>query len=214
MAFLGVKELPSSVVDTFRQLVESRGHKVSDQAWTEARRLLIPVSANRGDVLMDSGHVSKDLLIVSSGIAASVQTDTQGDQHIARFFERGQLCTNITSAWHQSVASDQVVAMTLLSGVQIPFAQFRNEYMAGGPIAEYWREMVIETLLFDKEVMCAKTTRDVRARYRFLVERYENVIPDVPDKFIARFIGITPQGLSRYLKNSRNKLTKANESIG
>jgi hypothetical protein len=79
---------------------------------------------------------------------------------------------------------------------------FREEFISGGPLATYWREKVLETFLFDKDIMCAKTLRNVESRYRFLIDRHQDVVSKVPDKYIARFLGISPQGLSRFLKKN------------
>ncbi|MEO1731411.1 MAG: hypothetical protein AAFR64_11800, partial [Pseudomonadota bacterium] len=89
----------------------------------------------------------------------------------------------------------------------IPFESFRASFLHGGHLDTFWREAMFETLLFDKDILCTKTIRDVGTRYRFLAERYDNVVAQVPDRHLARFLGITPQGLSRFLRNSRAELT-------
>lgn len=199
--------MPYPSIETFREHIVSRGHDRTGNEWKTIRSQLDPVRAKRGDILLDSTVITEHLIFICDGIAASFQLTADGDTQIARFFERGQLCSNISSAWHRSVSNDELVAMTDLVGVRIPFSMFRDAFLSGGPLALYWREMVLETLLFDKDLMCTKTIRDVDTRYRFLAERYENVVADVPDKHLARFLGITPQGLSRFLKNNRPDLT-------
>ncbi|MEO1305890.1 MAG: hypothetical protein AAFV37_13010 [Pseudomonadota bacterium] len=195
--------LSHKAIDVFRDHLASRGHKLSEIEWQRFCERLTPVSAARGTVLLDSARITKHLFFVSDGVAASFQMSPDGDQQIARFFERGHLCSNLTSAWHQQVSSDALIAMSEFLGVRIPFSMFREDFMTDAPLSAYWRGMVLETLVFDKDIICAKTVRDVETRYRFLVERYEHVVPLVPDKNIARFLGITPQGLSRFKKNLR-----------
>lgn len=180
---------------------------LTDEDWDAVHQELKPISLKRGQVIIDSARVTEQLFFVCKGIAASIQTTSDGDTQIARFFERGQLCTNLTSAWNKSVSEDQLLALTDFSGIGFSFSAMREAYLHGGPLATYWRTMVFETLLFDKDVMCVKTIRDVEIRYKFLVDRYQRVVFDVPDKYIARFLGITPQGLSRFLKKTRRELT-------
>lgn len=192
----------SSLFDEFRRDIRSRGHELSDIEWRRICDQLTPIEARRGETLLDSLVVAESLIFVSSGVAASFQTTSDGDQQIARFFEHGQLCSNITSAWYQSVSHDELVALTHFAGVLVPFSLFRLEFTSGGPLAKYWREKMIETLLFDKDLMCAKTMRNVEARYRFVKERHRDVVTEVPAKHIAQFLGITPQGLSRFLKKT------------
>ena len=190
-------------IATFKQHVATRGYHLSAAEWTAVFQQFQPVSVERGAVLLDSACVTQHLFFVSNGVAASIQTTPDGDQQIARFFERGHLCSNLTSAWHQQVSSDTLIAMSDFTGLRIPFAMFREEFMSDAPLSLYWRAMVLETLVFDKDLICAKTIRDVETRYRFLVDRYDDVVRTVPDKYIARFLGITPQGLSRFKKTLR-----------
>lgn len=195
--------MPNNAVAIFRDHLAARGHPLTETEWDSIRHRLTAVSAERGAILLETARVTKHLFFVSDGVAASIQTTPDGDEQIARFFERGQLCSNLTSAWHQHVSSDALIAMSAFEGVRIPFSMFRNDFLSEAPLSQYWREMVLETLVFDKDLICAKTIRDVETRYRFLIEKYDQVVPLVPDKYIARFLGITPQGLSRFKKNLR-----------
>lgn len=195
--------MTNPAIAIFRDHIMSYGHHFSRSEWQTLCQPLVPISTARGAILLDSVSVTQHLFFVSDGVAASIQTTEDGDQQIARFFERGQFCSNLTSAWHQRISSDALIAMSDFSGVRIPFSTFRDGFMSEGPLSQYWREIVFETLLFDKDLICSKTIRDVETRYRFLVERYDHVAQTVPDKYIARFLGITPQGLSRFKKNLR-----------
>lgn len=193
--------------ETFKNYVAARGHALSSEEWEMAERLFEPVHAKRGAVIMDSATIAGDLYFVCEGVAASVQTSPDGDTQIARFFEHGQLCSNVTSAWQMTISDDELIAMTDFVGLRVPFEVFRSAFLHGGLLETFWREALFETLLFDKEVLCTKTIRDVSTRYRFLDERYCDVVSRVPDKHLACFLGITPQGLSRFLRNSREELT-------
>ena len=200
-------EMNSDAIEAFKKHIISRGYEVVDDDWGLLSKRLKPIITLRSDVLLHCTSVTQELIFVCEGIAASVQTVADGDTQIARFFEKGQLCSNITSAWHQLISDDELVAMTDFVGVLIPFSMFRQEYMSSGVLSAYWREMVFETLLFDKDIVCVKTIRDVETRYRFLEERFEDVVKLVPAKHIARFLGITPEGLSRFLRNRDSELT-------
>ncbi|MEL6568392.1 MAG: hypothetical protein AAFQ22_08245 [Pseudomonadota bacterium] len=197
----------SLLMDTFRNDLSSRGHFLSDRDWSNAAKHFKPVRARRGETLLNNTVIAETLIFVCKGVAASIQTTVDGDRQIARFFENGQLCSNVTSAWTRALSEDELVTMSEFSGISIPFELFRESYMFDGPLGPYWREKVIETLLFDKDLQCAKTVRDVSVRYDFLRQRYRDVIGEVSDRYIAQFRGITPQGLSRFLKNNRAKLT-------
>ncbi|MEL6365541.1 MAG: cyclic nucleotide-binding domain-containing protein [Pseudomonadota bacterium] len=156
-----------------------------------------------GTCLYSQHHIGEGWLFLTNGVAASRQTHPDGGWSIARFFERGQFCANLTSAWTKEYTPDDLVAITDIEGVEFPDAFFREEFLRGGRLGEYIRLKSIETLCFDKEVICIKTINDTEARYRFLEERHDSVVAKALQKHIAAFLGITPQGLSRFLKARR-----------
>ena len=122
-------------------------------------------------VIFSQAIVCDKVFFIANGIAASEQTLAEGTSPIARFFSRGQFCSNMTSALMKDYANDTLIAVTDVCGVSFPIYFFLQEYYQGKTLGEYFRRKVLETLLFDKEVICAKTVLNTDYRYRFLEER-------------------------------------------
>ncbi|MEM9783975.1 MAG: hypothetical protein AAF899_16070 [Pseudomonadota bacterium] len=156
-----------------------------------------------GSTVFAQARIVRQWLFLTDGIAASQQTRPDGTVTIARFFEADQICANLTSTWHQAEDADDLIAITDVVGVLLPDSLLRGEYLGGGAFGAYLRLKIMETLLFDKELLCAKTSIQTAHRYRFLEDRHRAVIGQAPQKAIARFLGITPQGLSRFLRQRR-----------
>ncbi|MEM7578544.1 MAG: hypothetical protein AAF316_01620 [Cyanobacteria bacterium P01_A01_bin.80] len=169
--------------------------------WNGIKSKISEFSFTKKSVIFNQTHICDKIFFISDGIAASEQIMTEGVSPIARFFCRGQFCSNITSALTKEYASDTLIAITDVNGVSMSINFFLEEYYRGKAFGEYLRKKILETLLFDKEIICTKTVLNTEYRYRFLEERQQDVINYVADKDIARFIGITPQGLCRFLKN-------------
>ncbi|MEO1088851.1 MAG: hypothetical protein AAFY88_31875, partial [Acidobacteriota bacterium] len=122
---------------------------------------------------------------------------------VYRFFEPGHFCTTITSAWNQLPIGDAIDAVTAVRGLLIPFDGWRRHYGRPGPLGDYFRQKLIETMLFDKEVILAKTFNRTESAYAFLETHQPDVIRKVPQRIIAQFLGMTPEGLSRFLRVRR-----------
>lgn len=175
--------------------------------WAPLRPRFSEIEVSAGTNIQTQARVAETWVFLTSGIAASEQTWGDGTHSIARFFERGDFCANITSIWTQTIASDDLRAITNVTGISLPNEVFEKEYMTGGPFGAYLRLKMIDAHLFAKDLICAKTSAQTETRYRFLEQRHASVIADAPKKDIARFLGVTPQGLSRFLK--RRKLKNA-----
>ena len=173
---------------------------VAPEAWDGFARRIAAATFAKKDVVFGAGAIADSVLFVADGVAASEQVLEDGASSIARFFEPPQMAANVTSLVRREPAHDALIAMTPVAGVVIPYALFAQEYFDGDQIGRYLRAKTLETLLFDKEVICAKTQTSTEARYRFLLEHHTDVVARTPDKDIARFLGITPQGLSRFLR--------------
>jgi len=191
---------PISPLSALREDMERYGIALPEDRWAELTTQVSEQTFGEGDVIMSSARVADHWLFVSQGIVASEQTTQDGDALIARFFEPGQICSNISSAWRRALSSDTLIAVTQVEGIFFPDAIFRAEYLRGGVCGEYLRIKAIETLLFDKDLLCAKTSNDTEVRYSFLEQNYAEVVARTTQKDRARFVGLTPQGLNRFLK--------------
>ncbi|MEO1483673.1 MAG: cyclic nucleotide-binding domain-containing protein [Myxococcota bacterium] len=176
---------------------------LDDDEWRRISTRLADCSYRQGEVIFSQVRLTDHWLFITDGVAASEQTTPDGAVLIGRFFEPGHICSNITSAWARQISSDDLRAITDVEGVLLPNPLFRQEYLGGGAFGRYLRIKAMAALLFDKEILCTKTTNDTDIQYRFLEYNYREVIRRSTQKDIARFIGITPQGLSRFLKNRR-----------
>ncbi len=172
-----------------------------DPDWPRFRSILSPVTFSAKNTIFSAAGVADRVLFVTSGIAASEQVHPDGSSGIARFFGPGQAATNLTSAWRRDLAEDTLFAVTAVEGATLPLDIFNQEYLGGAAFGLYLRKLVLATLVFDKEVIAAKTQTASEVRYRFLEEFHPEDLERIPDKEVARFMGITPQGLSRFLRH-------------
>ncbi len=169
-------------------------------------RLLRYASAGKwaaGDRILTQAKIADRIFFVLEGVAGSEQTWDDGKSTIARFFQPVDLCTNVTSAWTGNMGSDELVAISDVKTVSIPMEFFVQEYLYGNSFGLYLRKRVLNNQLFSKELICAKTSGQTEQRYHFLEKHQPTVLDLVPKKDIARFLGLTPQGFSRFLRNQK-----------
>lgn len=187
--------------EVLKQDIQRCGCTLEPAEWHRLSKELVNCAFQKGDVIQSQARVADHWLFVASGIVASEQSTPDGNNLIARFFEAGHLCSNPTSAWHRELGSDDLIAITNVEGVLLPNLWFREQYLRGGNFGEYLRIKAMQTLMFDKDILSAKTSNDVETRYGFLESSHSEVVRHTAQKDLARFIGVTPQGLNRFLKN-------------
>lgn len=193
---------PTTPLATLRQDIANKGVELSVSAWEALAQDLTEARFDKRAVIFSQTRIGDRWLFLSHGVAASEQISPEGEISIARFFEEGDLCANMLSTWQRDLAPDQLFAVTPVQGVMVPHALFQREYLHGAAFGLYLRLKVIDALLMGRDLVVAKTAQGTEQRYGFLEQRYRGVIDQVPQALIARFLGITPQGLSRFLKAS------------
>ncbi|MEM9501064.1 MAG: cyclic nucleotide-binding domain-containing protein [Pseudomonadota bacterium] len=190
-----------SPLEIFEADVAATVSAISLEEWSGVKASVREMHWSAGESIYGQHLIGDRWLFVTKGVVASEQSHSDGSHSIARFFERGQFCANLTSTWMKEFATDDLIAITDVAGVELPDQFFRENYLHGGPLGEYLRHKLMETLCFDKEMIVAKTIGLTEVRYRVLEDLHEQVIGLTRKKEVASFLGITPQGLSRFLRN-------------
>ena len=192
----------SASICAMKNDIDSLGVEVSQSEWKEFCAQCVPELYKKKETIFDVNFVSEHMFFVTKGISACQFSHPDGQLIIDRFFEPGDFCATVRSAWRTEPSDDQIVALTPVEGVLIPMKRWRDEYLRGGAIGEYIRIKIFQTLLFDADIMRVKSLNRTNKLYAFLQEHQPGVLHSVAQKDIAKFLGITPEGLSRFLKNT------------
>ncbi|WP_422021855.1 Crp/Fnr family transcriptional regulator [Roseibium sp.] len=189
--------------DSLKRDIQRFGVTLDVNEWDQINQRCKFIQFRAGDKIQNQARVADSWIYISDGIAASEQSWRDGTSTIARFFEAGNICANMTSVWIRDISADDLVALTEVSGLAIPDDIFRREYLEGGAFGIYLRLKMIDAHLFAKELICAKTSGRTEVRYQFLKIHQPDIIASVTQKDIARFLGVTPQGFSRFLRRQK-----------
>ncbi|WP_288788919.1 Crp/Fnr family transcriptional regulator [Elizabethkingia miricola] len=146
-----------------------------------------------------------DVLFVAEGILASEFT-MKDKTVIGRFFTPGNLCANFDSLLNQTVSQYQVVSMTSCRVIAISAAQFMEYYYNGSSVGKVLRKIVLEIITEDIWMTNIKLMYQKPEMIAFMQQHYPEVVRDVPYKYVALFLGITPEAYSRILKKGHSRI--------
>ncbi|MEM6359421.1 MAG: hypothetical protein AAF149_20145 [Bacteroidota bacterium] len=195
------------LIEEFKNEVICYTEKISDEEWVNFRAGLKPVCFKRGDTIFQSNKVCKEVFFIVDGIAAS-EFHKENECVVTRFFRSKNLCSNVMSYFTSEVVNDRIFAITNIKGVMIPKDLFNNSYLYSRGIGLYFRKILLENSLEAKMLISVKTMSGVESKLKFLQESYPEIILEAPWKYIANFIGITPEWLSRTLNKKKHQLQK------
>jgi len=172
--------------------------KVED--WADLREAAKVGHKKSREPILGSTGVTDTWVFVASGFAASYYSHSDGRLTLTRFFEPGHIAGNVSSTWSQDFGSDELIAIGDVDYVELPHSYLFAQYMQSGAIGDYVRMKVVETLRYDKDLLVCQALNAPEARYRFLQSRHPELMDVALKKDVAAFMGVTPQGYSRFLR--------------
>ncbi|MEM1272961.1 MAG: hypothetical protein AAGF88_04040 [Pseudomonadota bacterium] len=193
-------EISSAPFEVLKKDLNRIGVELDDEELKRIKHASTPTAVRAGNLILSQCRIADRIIFLTKGIAASEQNWPDGTSTIGRFFEHADFCTNLASAWSCDMASEDLLAITDVMGLAFPAQWFQREYLHGNGFGTYLRWRIMEAHLFDRDLICVKTSARMDKRYGFLKTHHRDVIGRTPQKDIARFLGVTPQGLSRYLR--------------
>ncbi|AQX85150.1 Crp/Fnr family transcriptional regulator [Elizabethkingia bruuniana] len=159
----------------------------------------------KNEVILKQHLRFTDVLFVAEGILASEFT-MKDKTVIGRFFTPGNLCTNFDSLLNQTVSQYQVMSMTSCRVIAISAAQFMEYYYNGNSVGKILRKIVLEIITEDIWITNVKLMYQKPEMIAFMQQYYPEVVRDVPYKYVALFLGITPEAYSRILKKGHSRI--------
>ncbi len=153
----------------------------------------------KGDILTHAGEVENYIYFITKGsVKVSYFTDTK--EYILDFWFQDDFFSSYMSFLERTPALTQVTALTETEVESIQYSQLYTLYRTSHIASEIGRKMAERLYIHKtrKEIDLISLTAE--QRYRNLLEHSKNLIQEVPVKYIASYLGIEPESLSRIRK--------------
>ncbi len=160
---------------------------------------LEPFSFQKKEITLKTGKIENYLSFLTEGVIRSYLPKDENDVTFGFSFE-DNLASGYDSFITQSPSTFQMEALTATQGWRISHAGLMEVY-AETKVGCTLGRIIAETLIvkqIKREISLLNTTAEERYQSLF-VERPE-LIKEIPLKYLASYIGVTPQALSRIRK--------------
>lgn len=163
------------------------------------------VYRNKGEVYTHAGEPVTTVRFVITGVSRGYVLGDEGEDNVLNFSYRyGE---PVIGACCLSGKTDLFLeAVTDMELLEIPATVVKQ-----GILMEFSNALVYERLLANArekqtKIQIALNTLDGEARYRWFREEYKDIADIVPQNFVASFLGIQPQSLSRIKRQMKAKV--------
>lgn len=163
-------------------------------------RAFSPVRFHKGEQWIEEGKVCRQVAYVMEGKLRIYYLDDNGEEVTCYFVTPGNFVSSFTSFLTNTPTKENIEAIedsTLLVISKTDLEKLSEEV----PKVHIWRRVVAENLFIVMEKRIAMLqSKTANERYERMLKDNPEIIQTIPLQYIASFLGITPQHLSRLRK--------------
>lgn len=166
--------------------------------------LLIPAKIKQGDYIEKIGTVTQNFIYVESGCLMSYSTDKKGDVHVIQFSTSGWWTGDLQSFTKNLPATYSTRALADSSVFYLPKNDMDQLLDRYPKFEKYFRILFQNALITQLDRIIQNFSDTAENRYERFRKKYPTLEQYVPLKYIASYLGITPEFLSKI----RRRLTE------
>ncbi len=169
--------------------------------------LAVVKTVKRKEFLLKEGDVAKHQFFVISGCLRTYTIDASGKEHILMFAPEAWWCSGDLYSFlsgQQSVNNLEALETTTL--LQISKDHLDILYQQAPKYERFFRVLFQNAFVFHQNRINANLSQPAEGRYELFSQAYPGLENRVPQKYIASYIGVTPEFFSQMKANmSRRK---------
>jgi CRP/FNR family transcriptional regulator, anaerobic regulatory protein len=149
--------------------------------------------------LSREGDVNHSGKFVLSGILRLYSVDKNGFEHIIQFAPAGWWIGDLMSYLRQQPGNLSIDAIEDTELVEIPRHAIDDLYEKIPKFERFFRILAENALAAYQQRLANNLSLSAKDRYGYFVQLYPSLFQNLPQKYIASFIGVTPEFLSKML---------------
>ncbi|ULQ56524.1 Crp/Fnr family transcriptional regulator [Flavihumibacter rivuli] len=155
--------------------------------------------------ILQEGEVLNHAIFVTQGCLRSYSVDKNGFEHILQFAPPGWWISDMKSFKRQEPATLYIDAIEDSEILMISKADLDQLYLAIPKLEHFFRVLAENALITFQHRLIDNLSLPAKDRYANFCSTYPTLIQLLPQKYVASYIGVTPEFLSKMLHQSARK---------
>lgn len=167
--------------------------------------LFIPKRLRQGELIEQHGELTKYMIHVNTGCLMTYYTDKDGVDHVIQFATTGWWTGDLHSLTKGVPSISTTRALNESEVLLLPkvaLDQLLDKYMI---FERYFRIIFQNSLITQQHRIIQSYSATAEERYLYFREKYPSLEQFVPQKYIASYLGMTPEFLSKIRRKLMEK---------
>lgn len=170
-----------------------------------------PVVFPKSTIIERAGNIPGHQYFIISGYMRNFYLDSNGEEVTTDLNNGPRFFTSYTHFMNRTVSNENIECVTDCELLKVNRDHVDILYQKGISIKDYTMMILQKFLDEEKKRMKEMSTLSAEQRYVNFMKTSPNIIQNVPLKYIASYLGIRPESLSRIRRNYLTYI-KRNES--
>ena len=158
--------------------------------------ILVPLKFQKGEIILREGDICKDIYWVAKGLVR--QFYYKNDKELTEYMAtEDNIVMSIESLFKEQPSSQQIVALEPTILFALPKKELEHEAVRNVNIQMLYRKILEESLIISQVHADMLRFESAQERYAKLVKRSPQLVLRAPLVYIASYLQMTPETLSR-----------------
>lgn len=174
--------------------------KITETDFEQIEKVMSKKFVKKRRTLLAAGDSSRYIYFIEKGALRSYTIDNEGYEHVIQLALEDHWIGDLFSFVTQLAGNVNIEAIEDSEVLLLPHHELELLYEQVPPMERYFRQLYQRAYVGMQQRHNVSITHNAEERYRQLIKNFPQVAARIPLIYIASFLGITPESLSRIRK--------------
>ncbi|WNJ17031.1 Crp/Fnr family transcriptional regulator [Pontibacter sp. G13] len=196
-----------SIQQAFAGLVSDQQLSLSSEEWAALTAVVYPLNLEKGAYFLEAGDISNRMAFLFSGLLRVFErVEDREFTSYFNVFPRNPIVCGYTSFITQRAATESIQALEPCQLVAISHPDLHKLYRQFPIFQQLGRILMEQNYVASMKRIHSLQHASAKDRYLQLLTKYPDLMNRIPHHYIASYLGITPESLSRIRRQLKHSL--------
>jgi CRP-like cAMP-binding protein len=174
--------------------------RITESDFDQIEKVLAKRFVKKRRTLLTEGDISRYIYFIEKGALRSFTVDKDGVEHIIQLGLEDHWIGDLFSFITQVPGNVSIEAIEDSEILLLPHHELETLYGQVPALERYFRQLFQRAYVSLQQRLSSTISQNAEERYRLLVSDFPQIAARIPLIYIASYLGITPESLSRIRK--------------